>query len=203
MHANEKSNTTEDIRSLLIHERKAQRMTQQELAERSGLSTRTIQRMERGDAAPREHSLKRIMEVLEISWKKNPSTDSAPGYSDEMDIKFTYKVMVWSSLLAFFAPLNIFVLSIFRRFYRKDFRGNKTALRVFSFQVLWSAFQILMVFLIPLVSSLLFGQRMVGQSAMLQVAYVFLSILNLFVLVKSFLSLKKGNREILSYIPTL
>lgn len=50
----------------LRHHRKAQRLTQAELAERVGLSTEMISKIERGAAAPSFEAIRRIAECLNL-----------------------------------------------------------------------------------------------------------------------------------------
>lgn len=45
-------------------------MTQEELAEQTGVTTRTIQRIESGDVEPRAYTLQSIAEVLEIDFEE-------------------------------------------------------------------------------------------------------------------------------------
>lgn len=47
--------------------RKAKGLTQEELVERCNINVRTIQRIEAGEVTPRSHTIKAIMEVLDVS----------------------------------------------------------------------------------------------------------------------------------------
>ena len=47
--------------------RKRKEFSQEELAEKSGLSVRTIQRIENGESDPTEESIKRISVALEVN----------------------------------------------------------------------------------------------------------------------------------------
>ena len=44
-------------------------LTQKELAERSHISMRSIQRIEKGELVPRSHTLKTLAEILELSFE--------------------------------------------------------------------------------------------------------------------------------------
>lgn len=44
-------------------------LTQKELAERSHISIRSIQRIEKGELVPRSHTLKTLAEILELSFE--------------------------------------------------------------------------------------------------------------------------------------
>jgi transcriptional regulator with XRE-family HTH domain len=57
-----------DFRKKLIDYRKARGMTQEELAEKSGISIRTIQRIETGEVIPRAYTIKVLSDYLGIGY---------------------------------------------------------------------------------------------------------------------------------------
>lgn len=68
-----------DIRTTIaarIHElRKQNGFTQRELAERSGVSRRTIQAIEAGDTLPRIEALRKILEALDHTLEITPKKE--------------------------------------------------------------------------------------------------------------------------------
>lgn len=68
-----------DIRTTIaarIHElRKQNGFTQRELAERSGVSRRTIQAIEAGDTLPRIEALRKVLEVLDHTLEITPKKE--------------------------------------------------------------------------------------------------------------------------------
>lgn len=50
--------------------RKSRGLTQEELAEKAGVTVRTIQRIESGETEPRAYTLKRIAEALGLRWEE-------------------------------------------------------------------------------------------------------------------------------------
>ena len=73
--------------SNIIKLRKHKRWSQEELAERCGISIRTIQRMESGATKPRTHTLKTLAKVFEISIEQllESNKENVGGSASEFD----------------------------------------------------------------------------------------------------------------------
>jgi len=73
------NDNTADIRTTIaarIHElRKQNGFTQRELAERSGVSRRTIQAIEAGDTLPRIEALRKVLEALDHTLEITPKKE--------------------------------------------------------------------------------------------------------------------------------
>jgi XRE family transcriptional regulator, regulator of sulfur utilization len=72
----------------IIHARQQKGLTQEELAELAGVSSRTIQRIESGDSIPRSFTLKAIATALDKSYEQlaneePASTDKAISITDD------------------------------------------------------------------------------------------------------------------------
>ena len=94
--------------------RTAKGMTQEELAVATGISLRTIQRIEQGKVVPRAFSLKKIAEALGINISEFYQHDETPktdlnSFLTRFDKKIFSKVFysIWSSLLFLLLLLNI------------------------------------------------------------------------------------------------
>lgn len=92
--------------------RKLKGMTQEDLAEKTGLSVRTIQRIESGEVDPRSYTLNQIAEALGVEitdlTKENEPDPEQPSESE------TRKWLTWLHLsglfVMLFPPLIIWVL---------------------------------------------------------------------------------------------
>ena len=158
----------------LIDKRKYLRMTQQELANRTGLSTRTIQRMERGKTTPKDHSIKRMMEVLQIDEK----------YVDnDQDFKLARRVINGSILLAVIAPINLIVHMIMGIVYCNVFTNNRVVQKVVGFQIFWTAFQVIIILASPLISYIYTGQKVNGAPVFLWFTYLMTVAVNIVFLI--------------------
>lgn len=59
--------TKETVSARIREKRKEQRLTQQELADKAGVSLKTIQRWENGERSPRADEMNRLAEALKVS----------------------------------------------------------------------------------------------------------------------------------------
>lgn len=112
--------------------------SQEQLAEISGLSLRTIQRIENGETEPRGETLKRLMNALEVA------PDDLIDWSIAEDKGFLTAVNL--SALGFFVfPLLGILIPLIMWISKKDKLKdiNKTGKEILNFQITWN----LLVFL--------------------------------------------------------
>jgi transcriptional regulator with XRE-family HTH domain len=57
-----------ELHQTIVNARKRKGLTQEELAERTGVTARTIQRIESGDGTPRQYTLKAIASALDLAY---------------------------------------------------------------------------------------------------------------------------------------
>lgn len=75
--------TKETVSARIREKRKEQRLTQQELADKAGVSLKTIQRWENGERSPRVEEMNRLAEVLQVSSAYLMGTDDTSIQSDK------------------------------------------------------------------------------------------------------------------------
>jgi transcriptional regulator with XRE-family HTH domain len=120
--------TTNRIKEL----RSRRGLSQEELAERSGLSLRTIQRIENGETDPRGDSLRRLADSL------GTSPDELADWAVAEDR--TYLVWMLLSAMSFVLfPLQGILLPLVLWMAKKDkIRGlNRAAGEIISFEITW------------------------------------------------------------------
>ncbi len=113
-------------------------LSQEQLAEISGLSLRTIQRIENGETEPRGETLKRLMKALEVA------PDDLMDWSIAEDKGFLTAVNL--SALGFFVfPLLGILIPLIMWISKKDKLKdiNRTGKEILNFQITWN----LLVFL--------------------------------------------------------
>lgn len=161
--------------------REKNNMTQRELAEKSGLSIRTIQRIEAG-TVPKGYTLKALLDALDITGEelfgneKNP-----PGYKKEV-----VKWVNFSSLLFFIPFANILVPFLLMKF--KD-QENEITKQVVTLQILWTACSIVVLGLS------LFMVRWVGISRRwFLILLLIASIVNLFIIFRNAIEIEGNGR---------
>jgi len=122
--------------------RKRKGLSQEELTENSGLSLRTIQRIENGETEPTGETLRRIANALKV----NP--DELIDWTIKEDFNFL-KFLNLSALTYIFFPILGIIVPLIMWVSKKDKIKdiNKIAKDVINFQITWS----ILVFLIPII----------------------------------------------------
>ncbi len=127
----------------LLKYRENLNLTQEELAEKAGISTRTIQRIEKG-IEPKGHTLKVLAKALEIDendLKENQIKSESINYQ-------LIKYINLSSLPLIMIPLGSIVLPLLIIGIKKQF--NPLTKQIISLQILWFILSIVLFFLIVL-----------------------------------------------------
>lgn len=126
--------------------RETKNLTQEELSEKSGISVRTIQRIEAG-TIPKGHTLKVLAKTLDILEKellineqKNEAISvviNAQNTESESELDYSkIKLINLSSILfIIFPPLNILVPLILSYFLKQK---NHLTTQIVSLQILWT-----------------------------------------------------------------
>ena len=186
----------------LTYYRKRRGLTQEELAEHSGISIRTIQRIEKGLSAGSPYTLKVIAEVLEVSTDDLFRGEMKPSVSSEARFH-PVKLMNLSALSMIILPLGNIILPLLV-FLRKP--GNSEVetkgRKILSFQILYTLSTLVFI-VIASVVMLLFFERLRGSQVPIFVPLYFLSVLvNICITMK--LAVKLGKeKEILRSIPNI
>lgn len=111
--------------------REQKHLTQEELAEQSGISVRTIQRIEAGQE-PKGHTAKALAKVLGLDL----NTDSIITSTEEtINYKLVKRINLSSVLVCFIPVLNIILPLILSRYYKQY---NHLTKGIISLQILWT-----------------------------------------------------------------
>ncbi len=103
----------EFISEKIVYYRKLRGITQEELAEKTGLSVRTIQRIESADVDARLYTLKSIADALSISMDAFNAPPSQKAKGQLASIHF-------SALIGFLFPLGNIIIPLIFWLYKKD-----------------------------------------------------------------------------------
>ena len=107
--------------------------SQEELAEKTGLSLRTIQRIENGEAEPRGDSLKRLAIVFEVS------PDEIVDWTIQEDKGFLVAFNLSALAFLFFPILGILIPLIIWISKKDKIRNlNEIAKNLLNFQITWT-----------------------------------------------------------------
>lgn len=115
----------------LIKYREQQNLTQEELAEKSGLSVRTIQRIEAG-STPKGYTLKALAKVLEISEEEFTKKVGEQKYPNIQLLKL---INISSLPFTFLPPLNV-IVPLLIVFYKKE--KHSITKQIITIQIIWS-----------------------------------------------------------------
>lgn len=125
--------------------REQQNLTQEELSEKSGISVRTIQRIEAG-ISPKGYTLKTLAKVLDVRENeladRNIKTEitgegEKAAVPEELDVDYSkIKIVNLSSILfVILPPLNILAPLILAGVFKQK---NSLAKQIVSVQILWT-----------------------------------------------------------------
>ncbi|MGB5402814.1 MAG: helix-turn-helix domain-containing protein [Robiginitalea sp.] len=111
--------------------REQKHLTQEELSEASGISIRTIQRVEAGQL-PKGHTAKALARALDIALDSLQNTDLTTENRDYSLIK----IINLSSAFVTFIPLLNIILPLAIMHFRKQY--NSLTKQIISLQILWT-----------------------------------------------------------------
>ena len=179
--------------------RNASGLTQERLAEKSNISIRTIQRIEKGLSSGSPYTLKKLAEILKVedwellledSFKNKQTGNLNPA-----------KLMNLSSLAVLILPLSNFIFPLILFFKVKDKRSHQEN-KILSFQLLWLLTTIILMLFLPLILIWIF-KSLQGTKIPLFILVYFLSVaVNIYFIVKTAIKLNK-KKEILTFVPKI
>jgi len=139
----------------LKHFRQINNLTQEELAEASRVSIRTIQRIENGESTGSAYTLRALALALNIESKELSVSLTETTINDNSTSNL--KMLNLSSLSLLIIPLgNIILPAIIFSKYRNEEAVQTYGKKILSFQVLWTISTLVLVFLLPVLLFLLF-----------------------------------------------
>lgn len=181
--------------------RKTKGFSQEELAEESKISLRTIQRIEKDTTQPRGHTLKAIAAALDCTLEQLQDFSVAQTSVAETTSQDFHKLnMLNLSCLGILGlPFGnlIFPLLLYRKF-KGDQELKLAARKVINFQIIWYIIVAPTLILIPLLQQTLdIRFPLILAFAVVAIAY------NLFIVIRNTMRIKQGNLNIYPGIPNL
>lgn len=174
--------------------RKQKGMSQELLAEESGLSLRTIQRIENGETNPTGESLKRLSNALNV----NP--DELIDWSIKEDKRYLTFLNLSALTFLFFPLLGIlvpFILWTSRKGKIKNI--NKLGKNLINFEITWT----LLLFFIPFLCFLIMKIRLI-ENLTLSIIFIVIGVMYLINLIFILLNtLRISNEKAIIYSPKI
>lgn len=181
------------VKNKLRNQREKLGFTQAELAEKTNLSIRTIQRVESGETIPKGHTLNVLSEVLDLEKEELMMKTS---FDEKLTSKrnLNLKLINLSALCFIGIPFGnlIFPFMIWNK-NREDETVNEVGKRVLNFQIIWTFCTCLLLIISPFLQDYFPSDFTlilnVGLLAML---------INLFVIIKTAIALNASEYDVLS-----
>lgn len=156
-------------------------LTQEELAEKSGVSVRTIQRIEAG-SKPKGHSLNALVKALNVSKEQLVEEINESSFNYKL-----IKLINLSSLPFVIVPLANIAIPLIIMYNKKEV--NSLTKQVVSVQVLWTILSAVLFLLSPFIS------RIFSSENKLTLIVLIVSILiNIFIILRNAIALDKKNK---------
>lgn len=116
--------------------REQKNLTQEELSEKSGISVRTIQRIESG-TEPKGHTLKMLSKALEVNIDelRERETETINSHEPDFNLSKIKLINLSSILFVVFPPANILVPLILTYIFKQR---NSLTKEIISVQILWT-----------------------------------------------------------------
>lgn len=184
--------------------RDEQKMSQEELSEASGISVRTIQRIEKDEVSPRPYTARKLLEALNISIDEF-NIDSQIKSNSDIEENTRINRFIISNFLVLLFPVIFLLVLIF--IWKKGKWSNTSTLickKILSFQVVWIIVSVFLTLLTPFFIKLFGGQTVVGQLLPTPIlVYFALSFIDIFIVLKIAKSIKLSSSKWTSIIPNL
>ena len=140
------------IAEKLKEHRRINLLSQERLAETSGISLRTIQRIEEGKSSGSAHTLTAIAKALNID-----SSDLLIQASTNPQNILQLKILNLSAIAIILIPFSNIIFPSYIYWKNRDDEKIKTiGNKILSFQILWTLGTLLLVLIMPIVLLLLF-----------------------------------------------
>ena len=167
--------------SKLLEYREKHKLTQEELSKKTGISVRTIQRIESG-IEPKGYTLRALAKSLNITEKElieNKVPNEEPNYK-------LVNLINLSSLVVVFIPIASFVLPLIIILIKKQL--NSITRQIITIQILWSGIMIL----VYLMGSIIFVNEL-GRDIGIGIL-LFLVLSNAFIILRNSTELNKNGQ---------
>ena len=167
--------------SKLLEHRERLNLTQKELSEKSGISIRTIQRIEAG-TEPKGHTLKVLLNTLDVTKEELLGINEPTPVANKKIIK-----LINFSCLLFVIPFANILLPFF--IMKRKKQNNSITKQIISVQIVWTLLSFIVIGISP------FLVRWFGTSRQLTLIFLILSFLiNLFIIFRNAIELERKGK---------
>ncbi|MEE9407192.1 MAG: helix-turn-helix domain-containing protein [Polaribacter sp.] len=168
--------------SLLLEQREKLNLTQEELAAKSGISVRTIQRIESG-IKPKGYTLESLCKALEINQEDLLQEKEVPEKINKQLIKY----INLSSILLLIIPLGSIIMPLIIMRWKKEV--NALTKQIVSIQIVWT-----LLFLVVIIAVAFLSKLFSYDKEAVPIAILILIIANLYIILRNTAAIEKHNK---------
>jgi len=180
--------------------RKNHGYSQDELSHISGISLRTIQRIEKGEVNPRGHTLKTLAESLQVELDDLKTKDVAP----DNQIATKLHTLNTLGLLVILLPLLSFLIQVIYLAKNKHLLSiHSVARKILSFQILWIIMVFIFLSMVHILTYSITGQNVYGHFPVRTTGYLILLFANISIILHTAFKLNRNLPVLLSRVPSL
>ena len=175
----------------------ANHLTQEELATRSGISIRTIQRMEKGVSQASSHTLKTLAKALNVPSESLLQPINGPSF-EKKDVNIL-KLLNFSILSVLLVPFGNLILPtlIFLR-NKTNKHVNEAGRKIIGFQIVATFF----LFFLSVLIFLFVGRGNGAIPLPVFISYSMIVLVNCLIVIRTSLDIDQ-NKEVLKFFPNL
>lgn len=194
-------NENSNLASTICDSRKKLGLSQEALAEKANVSLSTIQRIEKGTVKPRSFTIKVLAKALELD-----ASELLSHLIEKTTTKTSFSALkrmnLFILLLVFIPFINLVIPFIIWKKSKEIHAKDSIAGKLLSFQLLWSIFTIIGVFISIFLTNLILGEAGIGLYIANTVFFLALGF-NVFAIVKTSFHLNNEDENVLSSVPNL
>jgi transcriptional regulator with XRE-family HTH domain len=168
--------------STLTEYREKLNLTQEELATKSGISVRTIQRIEAG-TKPKGYTLESLSKTLGVS-KDDLLKEQKESITKSKQLA---KYINLSSILLLIVPLGSIIIPLFIMYWKKEF--NAVTKQIVSIQILWTVVTIILV-----IASSFLKNMFSLSNQITALTLLFSLVVNLYIILRNTLAIDKNEK---------
>lgn len=188
----------------IVDARKRQALTQEDLAERSGITLRTIQRIENAQTLPRSYTIKAIAEALNVPLADLLSQQELsvapqqvdPPLTDHNERTFSLQLLNLSAFAYLVLPFaNIFVPLLIWNRNKSDKEIYAIGKKIIAYHILWTAATSLLLLLITLSQILAWQYFKIVPGPWILAAVIIMYFLNAWLIIRATIRLRQGKNN--------
>lgn len=190
------------MKNTLKEQRKLKNFTQEELAKTSGVSIRTIQRIEKGLSVGSPYTLRKLATSLNVEPSDLIKQEVETASSENINGS-ALKLMNLSALAILVIPFGnvLFPLFLFLK-NKNDEEINIYGRKILSFQIIWTIYTFLFILITSLVLLYLFEHLRFAAVPIYVPIYIFTILINSLCTIHISIRLSR-NKSILNLIPNI